>query len=59
MKVTVILQIDDDMNHMFEGEAKDIWKRDILAIVNADVPQLAIKFGDSGNVVLVSLSKVK
>lgn len=58
MKVEVKVLMEGQV-YALEGEANDMFKRDMLNIINASVPQLQLKFGDSGNVVMVALSKVK
>lgn len=59
VKVKVSVSVDDSAPLEFEGEEKDAFKFDVVKIMTANVPQLSIKFGDSGNTVQVQLRKVK
>lgn len=58
-KVLVTVKINDLDEIQFEGEEKDVYLQQILWHLKAPVPQLQLKFGDSGATVQVNLKKVE
>lgn len=54
--VNIVIEGEDKV-YAFEGEVKELFRKDVTQIINASVPQVGVKFGDSGNVVHMQLKK--